>query len=137
LPQDPVVTTSTANGRRLAQRAVAWQAIAAAVLALAFLAKGSGWSLAALAGGGSVALGGEVARRIALGGGVAPAIGALSRLVLGLVSKWVVVVAGLVLAVAVAKLPAAAALAGVVLALAVQLPAMAGSNWNGNRRHGG
>jgi hypothetical protein len=49
----------------------------------------------------------------------------------------VVVVVGLVLTVAVAKLPAAAALAGVVLALAVQLPALAGSNWNGNPRHGG
>ena len=131
------MTTSTAIARRLAQRAVAWQAIAVAVLALAFLAKGSGWSLAALAGGGAVALGGEIGRRIALGGGVTPAIGALSRLVLGLMAKWLVVVVGLVLAVAVAKLPAAAALAGVVLALAVQLPAMAGSNWNGNPRHGG
>lgn len=131
------MTTSTASGRRLAQRAIAWQAVAIAVLALAFLAKGSGWSLAALAGGGSVVLGGEASRRIALGGGVAPAIGALARLLLGLVAKWVVVVVGLVFAVALADLPAAAALAGVVLALAVQLPALAGSNWNGNPRHGG
>jgi aconitase A len=46
-------------------------------------------------------------------------------------------VAALVLAVAVAGLPAAAALAGVVLALAVQLPAMAGLNLNGKNKHGG
>jgi F0F1-type ATP synthase assembly protein I len=130
------LTTSTANGRRLVQRAVAWQAIAVAVLALAVLAKGHGWSLAVLIGGGSVALGCHIGQRIALGGGVAPAMGVLSRLVLGLMAKWLVVVA-LVLAVAVAGLPAAAALAGVVLALAVQLPAMAGLNLNGKNKHGG
>ena len=130
------MTTSTANGRRLVQRAVAWQAIAVAVLALAVLAKGHGWSLAVLIGGGSVALGCHIGQRIALGGGVAPAMGVLSRLVLGLMAKWLVVVA-LVLAVAVAGLPAAAALAGVVLALAVQLPAMAGLNLNGKNKHGG
>ena len=131
------MTTSTANGRRLVQRAVAWQAIAVAVLALAVLAKGHGWSLAVLIGGGSVALGCHIGQRIALGGGVAPAMGVLSRLVLGLMAKWLVVVVALVLAVAVAGLPAAAALAGVVLALAVQLPAMAGLNLNGKNKHGG
>lgn len=128
---------SIAADRRLAQRAVAWQAAAVAVLALVFLAKGEVWSLAALAGGGSVVIGGEISRRIALGGGIASAAGALGRLVSGVMAKWLVVVVGLVLAVGVAKLPAAAALAGVVLALAVQLPALAGSNRNGNPTHGG
>jgi F0F1-type ATP synthase assembly protein I len=120
------LSTSVAAGWRLVRRAITWQVVAVAVLALAFLSVGAAWSLAALAGGGAIAIGGVLSGALALGGGVGPATGALMRMVLGLAVKWVVVVAVLVLAVGVARLPALAALAGVVVALVVQLLAMAG-----------
>jgi F0F1-type ATP synthase assembly protein I len=120
------VLTSVAAGWRLVRRALIWQVVAVAVLALAFLPAGVDWSLAALAGGGAIAVGGALSGALALGGGVGPATGALMRMVLGLAVKWLVVVVALVLAVGVARLPALAALAGVVVALVVQLLAMAG-----------
>ncbi|MBJ6982232.1 hypothetical protein [Luteimonas sp. MC1572] len=123
--------TSVAEGWRLVRRALIWQVVAVAVLALAFLPVGAAWSLAALAGGGAIAIGGALSGALALGGGVGPATGALMRMVLGLAVKWVVVVAALVLAVGVARLPALAALAGVVVALVVQMLAMAGVTRNG------
>ena len=94
--QDPHVLSSFAAGRRLAQRALAWQAVAVALTALAFLVKGWPWALAALAGGGSVALGGWLHSAIALGGGVAPAGGALARVLVGALAKWAVVLVVLV-----------------------------------------
>ena len=84
------VLTSVAAGRRLAQRAIAWQAIAIAVTALAFLAKGAGWSLAAGLGGAAIALGGWLSSVIALGGGINPSTGALARLLEGVALKWAV-----------------------------------------------
>lgn len=117
--------TSVAAGRRLAQRAIAWQAIAVAVTALAFLAKGGVWSLAAIVGGAAIAVGGWLASVLALGGGVNPSTGALARLLAGVALKWVVVIAVLWLGVGAAGLPPVPMLAGVVVALVAQLIAMA------------
>jgi F0F1-type ATP synthase assembly protein I len=125
------VLTTVAEGWRLVRRALIWQVVAVAVLALAFLPKGIAWSFAVLAGGGAIAIGGALSGALALGGGVGPATGALMRMVLGLAVKWVVVVVALVLAVGVARLPALAALVGVVVALVVQMLAMAGVTRNG------
>lgn len=116
--------TSVAVGRRLAQRAIAWQAVAVAVTALAFLAKGNGWALAAALGGAAIALGGWLSSVIALGGGVNPSTGALARLLAGVALKWVVVVAVLLLGVGVAGLSPVPMLAGVIVALFAQLLAM-------------
>lgn len=121
-----------AAGSRLVRRTIAFQAVAVAALSLALLAKGSAWSLAALAGGGAIAAGGALYGVLALGGGIAPAIGALARLVLGLLAKWLVVIATLFIAIAVAKLPALAVIGGAVVALVAQVLAMASGHRNGN-----
>lgn len=118
------VLTSVAVGRRLAQRAIAWQAVAVAVTALAFLAKGADWALAAGLGGAAIALGGWLSSVIALGGGVNPSTGALARLLAGVALKWVVVVAVLLLGVGMAGLSPVPMLAGVIVALFAQLLAM-------------
>lgn len=118
------VLTSVAVGRRLAQRAIAWQAVAVAVTALAFLAKGAEWALAAGLGGAAIALGGWLSSVIALGGGVNPSTGALARLLAGVALKWVVVVAVLLLGVGMAGLSPVPMLAGVIVALFAQLLAM-------------
>ena len=119
------VLTSVAAGRRLAQRAIAWQAVAIAVTALAFLAKGATWSLAAVLGGAAIAVGGWVSSLFALGGGVNPSASALARLLAGVALKWVVVVGVLLLGVGTAGLPPVPMLAGVIVALVAQLIAMA------------
>ncbi len=118
------VLTSVAVGRRLAQRAIAWQAVAVAVTALAFLAKGADWALAAGLGGAAIALGGWLSSVIALGGGANPSTGALARLLAGVALKWVVVVAVLLLGVGMAGLSPVPMLAGVIVALFAQLLAM-------------
>jgi len=123
-PESFEVLTSVAVGRRLAQRAIAWQAVAVAVTALAFLAKGADWALAAGLGGAAIALGGWLSSVIALGGGVNPSAGALARLLAGVALKWVVVMAVLLLGVGKAGLPPVPMLAGVIVALFAQLLAM-------------
>ncbi|WP_243708018.1 hypothetical protein [Luteimonas arsenica] len=121
-----------AAGPRLVRRTVTRQGIAVAALALALLAKGSAWALGAVAGGGAIIVGGALYGVLALGGGIAPAVGALARLVLGLLAKWFVVIATLFIAIAVAKLPPLAVIGGVVVALVVQVLALAGEHRNGN-----
>ena len=121
-----------AAGSRLVRRTITWQVVAVAALALALLVKGSAWSLGAVAGGGAITAGGALYGVLALGGGIAPAAGALSRLVLGLLAKWFVVIAVLFVAIAVVRLPPLAVIAGVVVALVAQVLAMAGGHRNRN-----
>lgn len=121
-----------AAGTRLVRRTAAFQVVAVAALSLALLAKGPAWSMAALAGGGAVTAGCALYGALALGGGIAPAGGALARLVLGLLAKWFVVVATLFIAIAVAKLPPLAVIGGAAVALVAQVLAMAGGHRNGN-----
>jgi len=124
--RDPEVFTFAAEGRRLARRAIIWQAAAVAVAALAFLAKGADWALAVALGGAAVAVGGWLSGVIALGGGVNPSMVALARLMAGIGLKWVVVVGALVLGITLAGLPPLPMAVGVVVALAAQMVAMAG-----------
>ncbi|MDX1549515.1 MAG: hypothetical protein R3278_03125 [Lysobacter spongiicola] len=112
-------------GRRLASRAVAWQAGATALVALALLAFGVPHALGALVGGGAVAAGGWLSRAISLGGGIAPAGGALARLLAGAMLKWVLVFGVLALGIGLGGFPPLAVLAGVLVALVVQVLAMA------------
>lgn len=121
-----------AAGSRLVRRTITWQVVAVAALALALLAKGSTWALAAAVGGAAITAGGALYGVLALGGGIAPAAGALSRLVLGLLAKWFVVIGTLGVAIAVVRLPPLAVIAGVVVALVAQVLAMAGGHRNGN-----
>lgn len=120
-----------AAGSRLVRRTAIWQVVALAALALALAAKGSAWALGAVAGGGAITAGGALYGVLALGGGIAPATGALARMVLGLLAKWFVVVAVLFAAIALARLPPLAVIAGVVVALVAQVLAMAGGHRNG------
>ena len=108
---------SVAAGRRLAQRTLAWQVVAAVLVALAFLPKGMPEALAALAGGLALLLGNWLSARIALGGGVAPAAAALGRLLAGVLVKWLVVAVVLALALGVFRWPALPVLAGVAAAV--------------------
>ena len=103
-------------GRRLASRAIVFQACATALAALAFLAHGVPSALAAAAGGGAIVGGGLVAALVALGGGVQPAGMAMGRLLAGVLLKWVVVFAVLALGLAVLKLPPLPMLVGVLAA---------------------
>jgi len=120
------VFTFAAEGRRLARRALIWQAAAVAVAALAFLAKGAGWALALALGGAAVAVGGWLSSVIALGGGVNPSMAVLARLMAGMGLKWVVVAGALLLGISLAGLPPLPMVVGVIVALAAQLVAMAG-----------
>lgn len=115
--------TSIAAGRRLSWRAILWQLVAVAVVALAFLVKGPVWSLAAAVGGSAVVLGGWLFGVIALGGGVNASTGVLARMLLGVLLKWVVAIGVLVVGVG-AGLPPLPLLAGVVVALVMQMLAM-------------
>lgn len=103
-------------GRRLASRAIAWQAAATTLVALAFLARGAPSALAAAIGGGAVVAGALVSARIALGGGVQPAGAAVARLLLGVGLKWVVVLAMLGYGLAGLRLPPLPMLVGVAVA---------------------
>lgn len=78
-------------GRRLASRAIAWQAGATALASLAFYSHGAMYALGAAVGGGAAVAGSFVAARMALGGGVQPAGTAVGRLLAGVIFKWVAV----------------------------------------------
>ena len=117
---------TVAAGRRLAQRQVALQAAVTLATALAFLLSGVEAALGALVGGAVMTLGGLLAAWKGFSGGVATAGVVLWRLFAGLAMKWLVVVGGLYLAIAVWRLPAVPVLAGVILAA---VAAMAGINW--------
>jgi ATP synthase protein I len=120
------VLTSVAAGRRVAQRALVWQMLAVALVAGALLLfRGMPWALGGVGGGGAVVAGSALSGLLALGGGVSPATGALARMLLGVLVKWVVVIGVLVLAVGVAGLPPVAVLAGVIAAMVAQVLAMA------------
>jgi len=103
-------------GRRLASRALVWQACATVLVALAFLAAGASSALAAAMGGGAVLAGVLVSALVALGGGVQPAGMAIGRLLAGLVLKWFVVLVILAFGLAGLELPPLPLLVGVLAA---------------------
>jgi F0F1-type ATP synthase assembly protein I len=117
------VLNTVAAGRRLAQRTAALQAAVVLATALACLLSGRDAALGALAGGIAVTLGGLVASWATFGGGVQGAGLVLGRFLLGQGAKWVVVIAGLFLAIGIWHLPALAVLAGAFIALAALLVA--------------
>lgn len=110
-------------GRRLARRAVGFQAIATAATALVCLLFGNNFAVGALAGGGAMTLGSALAAWRALGGGVVGAGVALGRLLGATALKWMLVVVGLYLALHVWRLPPGAVFAGATIAALAWLPA--------------
>ena len=112
---------SAAAGRRLAQRTAALQVVVTLATALACLLSGERAALGALAGGTAMTLGSLLAAWGTFAGGVAGAGVALGRLLLGMAAKWIVVIAGLYLAIAAWQLPAIPVLAAAALAAAAFL----------------
>ena len=111
-------------GWRLALRVVVFQIAVTLATAAACYISGPRPALAALAGGGAMALGSLLAAWGAFGGGVARAGTALGRLLLGTALKWLVVAGGLYLAMALWRLPAVPALAGAAMAAAAFVVSM-------------
>ncbi len=115
---------SVAASRRLAHRAVVFQASAMAATALICLALiGVPAAVGVFAGGGAATLGSAMAAWRATGGGVIGSGVVLLRLVAATALKWMLVVLGLYLALSVLRLPAAAVIAGAVIATVAWLPA--------------
>lgn len=110
---------SVAAGWRLALRATAFQLVAALLVALAFLPAGMKPAVSAGVGGLAVALGGLAASWVAFGKDVSPAMGALGRVVAGMLLKWCVVILVVALALAGLKLPPLPLLVGLVMATLV------------------
>jgi len=110
-------------GRRLASRAIVWQAGAAALASLAFLPFDVRDALATAVGGGAVVAAAVVSLAIALGGGIRPAGVAMAKLLLGMAAKWATVAIVLFLGLAVWRLPPLPLLVGVLVATVAAVPA--------------
>lgn len=111
---------SLASGRRLALRIMLLQLVVALLAGLVFLALGRREAMSAAAGALIVALGTALlsARFFS---GLNGAGMALSRLLTGMLLKWVVIVGGLFMILFQYKLPPLAAITGLVAAYAVYL----------------
>lgn len=111
---------SLTSGRRLALRLLLWQLFVAIVVGLAFSVRGFRWAIAAVAGAVIVAIGTALlsSRLFSQVGGAGMA---LTRLVTGMLLKWMVVVGGLIIVMVQFKLPPLAAITGLVAAYAVNL----------------
>ena len=101
-----------AAGRSAAARAVAVEIAVGGLVALGFLALDGRHALAAAIGGAAMAAGNALSIALALGGGVQPASAAFARLLLGVMGKWMVVLATFALALAAWRLPPLPLLAG-------------------------
>jgi len=106
-------------------RAALYPLAAIAVAAAGFLLLGPKYALAVLLTGLATVLGGWLAARTALGGGVQAAGAAMARLILAMVFKWVLVIVALVLGFALWRLPPVGLLAGIAIGLIFQVLALA------------
>lgn len=104
-------------GRRLASRAIVWQAGATTLAALAYLVFDARYALAAAAGGGAVVVANAAAAWLSYRGGVQPAEVVLVRWFAGLLVRWVVVAVALGLCFGVWRLAPLPVLVGAFVAL--------------------
>jgi ATP synthase protein I len=112
---------SIAAGRRLAIRVVFAQLGATALVAAGFALRGWLPAVAALAGGGVVALGTTLLALRLFAGAPAAAGTVLARLIVGNLLRWCVIGIGLYLVMVTVALPGLPVLAGVIAALVPQL----------------
>lgn len=112
-------------GRRLMLRAAIYPLAAVAITSLAFLLLGPKYAVGNALTGFATVLGGWVAARTALGGGVQAAGAAMTRLILAMVFKWVVIFVALALGFALWRLPPLALMAGIAIGLIFQVLALA------------
>jgi F0F1-type ATP synthase assembly protein I len=111
------------TGRRLASRAIVWQAGATALASLAFLPFDVRDALATAVGGGAVVVAAVLSLAIALGGGIGTAGTAMAKLLLGMAAKWATVAIVLFLGLAVWRLAPLPLLVGVLVATVAAVPA--------------
>lgn len=105
-------------GPRLARKTVLAQLVTGLVVAgAAGLWAGPKAAVAAALGALAIVLGSLLLARALVGGGVQSATGALGRLLLGMVGKWVLVAAVFVLAIGIWKLPVLPLIAGLAAAV--------------------
>ena len=104
--------------------------VATGIVAVGFLVLDTRHALAAALGGAAMAGGNAAAAAIALSGGIQRAPMAFARLLLGVMAKWLVVIAVFALALVAWRLPPMPALAGLAASTLVYLVA---SNWSGAR----
>ncbi len=112
-------------GRRLMLRAAVYPLAAVAITSLGLLLVGPRYSAGLALTGFATVLGGWVAARTALGGGIQAAGIAMVRLILAMVLKWVLVFVALALGFALWRLPPLALLAGIAIGLIFQVLALA------------
>ena len=120
--QENRVLNSLAAGRRLALRLVMWQLGVAVMAGLMFLTLGRRAALAASASALAVALGNALAGARAFSQGSAGM--ALARIILGTLMKWAVVFTGMYVVMVRWRLPPVPAIAGLMLAVMVNLFAL-------------
>ena len=111
---------SLASGRRLALRIMLLQLAVALLAGLVFLMLGRREAMSAAAGAAIVALG-TALMSARFFSGLGGAGLALSRLLTGMLLKWIVIVGGLIMILVQYKLPPLAAITGLVAAYAVYL----------------
>lgn len=102
-------------------------AVTAVVAAGCLVTLGVKPALAAGSGGGAMAAGNAIAAWVAFGGGIQRAGAAYARLLLGVMAKWLVVLAGFGFALAVLHLPPLPALCGLVVSALAYLLASSGA----------
>jgi ATP synthase protein I len=117
---DLCLLNNLAAGRRTALHTALLQLAVATLAGAAFLARGRREALAALAGAVVVALG-TALFSFRFFSGLNGAGMALSRLLTGLILKWMVVIGGLLIIVAKMRLPPLPAITGLIAALTVYL----------------
>jgi len=103
---------------------VAVEVAASGLVALGFLALDGRHALAAAIGGAAMAAGNALSTAIALGGGIQPASSAFARLLLGVMGKWMVVLATFALALAAWRLPPLPLLVGLAASALAYLLAL-------------
>lgn len=123
---------SIAAGRRLAIHVVLAQAGMTLLVAAGFLAQGWRSGLGVLLGGGVVALGTAVLAMRVFAAGPTGAGATLARLIAGNLLKWIVIGAGLYVALAKAGLPGLPVLAGVLVTTLIAPFAAASRNVKGD-----
>jgi F0F1-type ATP synthase assembly protein I len=101
------------RSKQLVSRMVLWQAGCAVAIALLFMLSSLPAALAAAAGGLSVALGNALFGQRMFAAGVAPTPVIVFGMLAGVVLKWVIVLAAIWLALAVAHWPALPLIVGV------------------------
>lgn len=112
---------SPVAGRNLARRTVLLQCVVVALVAALCSLRGFDEMLAVMVGGFSIIAAGWASAAVSFSGGVLSAYSALLRIVIGVLVKWIVVIAALYLGAKLLGLSPVYILAGLLVGLLAQL----------------